>query len=161
MSSCPENFSQNADDRPRSADRTRSPAAVFQKWEYFKYPPEQRRGQSPRGGPPSFLTSAAMLRRLPQRDGVNLMTARIVKETGRRVKRRGATPQADCRIRTARLSRLPSGPAFIIWSIPTKRSLADAAGKAGDADGGGGRHARQLAFETPAERFNACVASTG
>src|SRR5450755_3301819 len=83
MSSCPENFSQNADDRPRSADRTRSPAAVFQKWEYFKYPPEQRRGQSPRGGPPSFLTSTAMLRRLPQRDGVNLMTARIVKETGR------------------------------------------------------------------------------
>ena len=35
----------------------------------------------------------------------------------------------------------PSGPAFIIWSIPTKRTLADAAGKAGDADGG--RHARQ------------------
>jgi hypothetical protein len=32
-------------------------------------------------------------------------------------------------------------PAFIIWSIPTKRTLADAAGKAGDADGG--RHARQ------------------
>jgi len=28
----------------------------------------------------------------------------------------------------------PSGPAFIIWSIPTKRTLADAAGKAGDAD---------------------------
>ena len=26
----------------------------------------------------------------------------------------------------------PSGPAFIIWSIPTKRTLADAAGKAGD-----------------------------
>jgi hypothetical protein len=24
----------------------------------------------------------------------------------------------------------PSGPAFIIWSIPTKRTLADAAGKA-------------------------------
>ncbi len=33
----------------------------------------------------------------------------------------------------------PSGPAFIIWSIPTKRTLADAAGKAGDAEGG--RHA--------------------
>jgi hypothetical protein len=30
----------------------------------------------------------------------------------------------------------PSGPAFIIWSIPTKRTLADAAGKAGDADNG-------------------------
>jgi hypothetical protein len=29
----------------------------------------------------------------------------------------------------------PSGPAFIIWSIPTKSPLADAAGKAGDADG--------------------------
>jgi hypothetical protein len=27
--------------------------------------------------------------------------------------------------------------AFIIWSIPTKRTPADAAGKAGDADGGG------------------------
>jgi len=36
---------------------------------------------------------------------------------------------------------LPSGPAFIIWSIQTKRTQADAAGKAGDADGG--RHARQ------------------
>jgi hypothetical protein len=35
----------------------------------------------------------------------------------------------------------PSGPAFIFWSIPTKRTPADAAGKAGDADGG--RHARQ------------------
>ncbi len=42
--------------------------------------------------PPSFLTSVAMLPRLPQRDGVNLMTARIVKEAARRVKRRGATP---------------------------------------------------------------------
>jgi hypothetical protein len=30
----------------------------------------------------------------------------------------------------------PSGPAFIIWSIPTKRTLADAAGKAGNADNG-------------------------
>jgi hypothetical protein len=28
----------------------------------------------------------------------------------------------------------PSGPAFIIWSIPTKRTPVDAAGKAGDAD---------------------------
>jgi hypothetical protein len=27
-------------DPPRSADRTRSPAAVSQKREYFKYPPE-------------------------------------------------------------------------------------------------------------------------
>jgi class 3 adenylate cyclase len=34
-----------------------------------------------------------MLRRLPQRDGVNLMTARIVKETGRRVKRRVLHPK--------------------------------------------------------------------
>jgi hypothetical protein len=29
----------------------------------------------------------------------------------------------------------------LVWSIPTKRTPADAAGKAGDADGG--RHARQ------------------
>jgi hypothetical protein len=35
----------------------------------------------------------------------------------------------------------PSGPTFIIWSIPTKRTPADAAGKAGDADEG--RHARR------------------
>jgi hypothetical protein len=33
-------------------------------------------------------------------------------------------------------TKRPSGPAFIIWSIPTKRTLADAAGKAGDADNG-------------------------
>jgi hypothetical protein len=33
-------------------------------------------------------------------------------------------------------TKRPSGPAFIVWSIPTKRTLADAAGKAGDADNG-------------------------
>jgi hypothetical protein len=39
------------------------------------------------------------------------------------------------------ICKRPSGPAFIIWSIPTKRTPADAAGKASDTDGG--RHARQ------------------
>jgi hypothetical protein len=29
-----------------------------------------------------------------------------------------------------------AGPVVVIWSIPTKRTLADAAGKAGDADNG-------------------------
>ena len=39
----------------------------------------------------------------------------------------------------------PSGPAFVIWSIPTKRTLADAEGKAGDADGGKARqHVEKL-----------------
>src|SRR5450755_4618986 len=59
----------------------------------------------------------------------------------------------------------PSGPAFIIWSIPTKRTQADAAGKAGDADGG--RHARQHVKKLGGHRavdlhfFDGCWTSTG
>ncbi len=48
----------------------------------------------------------------------------------------------------------PSGPAFIIWSIPTKRTPADAAGKAGDADGG--RHARQHVKKLGGHRGGDC-----
>jgi hypothetical protein len=42
---------------------------------------------------------------------------------------------------------------LILWSIPTKRSLADAAGKAGDADGGGGGQSKSL-LSFSGERLN-------